>query len=274
MAGILAQNGAHLVRAPLSKARPKTLGASSCYLLLWVQNDQLRFHTPQERWVLSEGELLFIRPRDRYALQGRGAAPLVVAVAFSPQVITPLGNRHDRLRNALFWSDSALPARSQLDMRALAALNHQALRLEHAASSPLDAEAFLLPLCAQLVAPRPDLPPDTPDWLAEACLRAREPDIFRKGAAGFVQVSGRAHSHVSRTAQKFLGQSPTEYVNVLRMDHAARRLVGSADGLREIAEECGITNLSHFHKLFRAQFGQSPARFRRANQTDLLNPRT
>jgi AraC family cel operon transcriptional repressor len=151
-------------------------------------------------------------------------------------------------------------------------LNQAALRLERGPRDRLSAEAFLLPLVAALVAEEVPLPESAPDWLRAACVAALTPRVFQEGAAGFVRAAGRAHPHVSRTAQRYLGQTPTDYVNGRRMAHAARRLAGSSDPLAEIAAECGIENLSHFHRLFREAHGTTPAAWRRRHQHDVLQP--
>ena len=56
------------------------------------------------------------------------------------------------------------------------------------------------------------------------------------------------------------------------MEFAARRLAGTQDSLAEIAADCGVPNLSHFHKLFRLHHGRTPQAFRRAHQRDLVQP--
>jgi AraC family cel operon transcriptional repressor len=56
------------------------------------------------------------------------------------------------------------------------------------------------------------------------------------------------------------------------MDHAARLLTGSNDSLAEIAIDCGIPNLSHFHKLFLSHHGQTPANYRKSLQRNAVQP--
>jgi AraC family cel operon transcriptional repressor len=146
------------------------------------------------------------------------------------------------------------------------------LWLERSALGPLDAEAFLLPLIAESREQTPSVPNTAPAWLIDACIAARRPEVYRDGAAGFVRIAGHAHPHVSRTARRFLGQSPSEYVNAIRMAHAARQLSGSAEPLAEIAADCGIPNLSHFHRLFRARHGQTPAQYRQRFQRNVVQP--
>lgn len=262
----------HLTRAELSRRRPAGLHGHDFHELLWVQNGRVRHHRPGGHEDLVEGDLVFVRPRDVHALQGRGEAAMVVSVTLDPATIDGLGARHPRLAGRLFWSEEAAPWRIGRDGRQLAALNQAALRLERGGRDALAAEAFVLPLCAALVEDAVALPADAPDWLRAACAAAAEPRVFRDGAAGFARVAGRAHPHVSRSLRRHLNQSPTAFINARRMAWAARRLSGSGDSLAEIAAECGIPNLSHFHKLFRAHHGATPGAWRRLHQSEVVQP--
>ena len=269
-AEILGGDAIALTRATLSPSRPPGLHDHDFYELLWVQNGTLRHHTPDDRRDLPEGTLLFLRPEHAHALQGRGEDTLVVSVTLHPDLIAALAERHPSLPGRLFWGTA--PTILPRDSRQLLDLNQAALRLERGPRHALAAEAFLLPLLAGLLAEDTPLPEDAPDWLRAACAAAHSPRVFRDGAAGFVRASGRAHPHVSRTAQRFLGQTPTDFVNARRMAHAARRLAGSSDPLPEIAAEVGIENLSHFHRLFREAHGLTPAAWRRLHQRDVTQP--
>lgn len=263
---------AHLARAGLGTARPRGLHGHDFHELLWVQNGRVRHHGPDDIADLSEGQVLFIRPGDRHALQGRGEGAMVVSVTLHPDLVAGLGARHPRLRGRLFWAEGPAPVRVARDARQLADLNAAALRLERGTRDALGAEAFLVPFCATLAEEAVALPAGAPAWLAVACAAAADPRVFREGAAGFARVAGRAHAHVSRTVRRHLGQSPSDYVNARRMEFAARRLAGSTDSLAEIAADCGIPNLSHFHKLFRAHHGTTPQRWRRIHQADVVQP--
>jgi AraC family transcriptional regulator, dual regulator of chb operon len=260
-----------LTRATLDSKRPSALHDHDFHELIWVQNGTVRHHMAELREDLSEGDMVFIRPGDRHALQGRGDEAMVVSVTFHPGLIDALAERHPALAGTLFWSTALQPVKLPRDARQLADLNQSALRLERGRRDALEAEAFLLPLVTSLAGMTP-LPRTAPDWLLAACDAARDPRVFREGAAGFAKVAGKAHPHVSRTARRYLGQSPSDYVNGQRMAFAARRLTGSSDSLTEIASDCGIPNLSHFHKLFREFHGQTPQKFRRTHQRDVVQP--
>ena len=260
-----------LSRAELDTRRPPLLHTQDFHEMLWVQNGTVRLHTSTGKQDLSEGDLLFISPDQPHGLQGRGEASMVVSLAIRPGVVNAIGNRHDDLAGVAFWGRGLEIAHR--DIRQLAALNQAALQLERSPRRKLFLEAFIMPLLVALDRPPEGLSPDAPDWLISACTAAQNPDVFRKGAAGFVASTGRAHPHVSRTMRRFLGITPSDYVNAQRMEYAARRLTGTSDPLAEIAADCGLPNLSHFHKLFLMSHGETPQRYRRARQRELVQPR-
>lgn len=265
---------AHVTRARLAPGRTPALHDHDFHELVLIAAGETRHHLDQAVQDLAAGDLVFIRPHDRHGLQARGDQVQVVVAAFHPDIIADMGARHPELAGRLFWSDAPLP-----DHIPAARATDVAALLDRLDASPRDklaAEAFLLPLCASLIdhaeSGQAALPHGAPDWLYAACAAARDPVVFRDGAAGFARVAGRAHPHVSRTVRRYLGQSPSDYVNRHRMAHAARRLAGTADPIAEIAADCGIPNMSHFHKLFRQHHGTTPLQYRKARQRDLIQP--
>jgi AraC family cel operon transcriptional repressor len=261
---------ARLTRATLMPARPRHLHDHDFFELFWVQNGQIRHHLPEGAETLDEGDIAFISPGQHHALQGRGADALIVSISFHPDLIVGLAVRHPAMQDQLFWAQPGY-IRKHRGIRALAALNHAAGHLERSSCDTLAAEAFLLPLCAELIAE--SLPPDLPSWLSEACLAAKDPEVFRNGSAGLVARAGKAHPHVSRMMRKYLGQTPSDYVNGIRMAHAARALTTDDEPVADIAADCGIPNMSHFHKLFREAHGITPLQYRQRFQRQLVQPR-
>ena len=144
--------------------------------------------------------------------------------------------------------------------------------LEAAPRELLYLEAFLLPLIAELTLEHSSVTDTAPDWLTQALQAAEHPDVFRDGAAGFVAQCGKAHAHVARVMQAHLGQTPSDFINGKRMDYAARQLKGTPDSLSEIAQDVGIANMSHFHRLFRARFDMTPRQYRVKHQKGVIQP--
>ena len=201
-----------------------------------------------------------------HALQGKGDFAMVTSLCLRPDIVLAMGARHPQLQGQLLWSDAISIA--SYGIQQLTALNQSANALAASNCDALAAEAFLAPFCAGYSAPDDALP----DWLSRACDAARAPAVFRKGAAGFVAITGKAHPHVSRTMRALMGQSPSEFVNTQRMTYAARALVSDADPIATIADNCGIPNMAHFHKLFRAHHGMTPLQFRQQFQRDIVQP--
>ncbi len=258
----------HLTRATVLPRRPKQLHSHDFVEIFWVQNGVIRHHTPDGMRKLEEGTLVVIPKGQSHALQGKGDHAMVVMLCLAPKLTTHLAKRHPACGTILL-GDAVQEFKR--DTRQMTALNQAALRLERSARDTLAAEAFLLPLLSEL-RDGPDPSVEMPEWLRKACTDIEDPALFRHGAAGFVALTGKAHPHVSRTMKACTGQTPVQYINKLRMDHAARALIGSNDSLSEIADEIGLPNLSHFHKTFRARFGVTPAQYRADRQRHVVQP--
>jgi AraC family transcriptional regulator, dual regulator of chb operon len=259
---------AHITRAQVAPTRPKALHSQDFFELFWVQNGHVRHHLPSGIETLSEGGLVFMRAGDTHALQGRGSDALVVSLTLHPSLMDALGKRHAIIQGKFFWADA--PVTLQLDTKALIRLNQTAMTLENSALDRFSVEAFLLPLFSELLTP--DTPVDAPEWLLRAMAAASDPAVFREGAAGFVAQTGQTHAHVSRTMKRVTGISPSDFINEKRMIYAVRQLTGTSETLQDIAADCGLPNLSHFHKLFRSTYKLTPHAYRRKFQRHVVQP--
>ncbi len=266
-----AQEALHFSRVVLAKNTPKGVHDHDFFELFWLHHGTARHLINGEKQKLTEGDVVFVRPSDRHALQGTGEETHAVSIAFPPDLIANIAGLFAP-GDDFFWTKAKLPAMAHRNPRQLAGLSHRAVALENGARDRLAAAAFLLTLFDELRGAGPHMPENAPDWLSNACAAALRPEVFRLGAAGLVRAGGHSHAHVSRTMKKLLHQTPSEFINKLRMDHAARRLTGSSDPLPEIAADCGIPNLSHFHRLFREYHAMTPSQYRRRYQKNVVQP--
>ena len=58
-------------------------------------------------------------------------------------------------------------------------------------------------------------------------------------------------------------KTPSQLVNDIRLEYAARCLMQSKAEIMDICADAGFDSLSHFYHLFRAYFGISPRQFRK-----------
>lgn len=73
--------------------------------------------------------------------------------------------------------------------------------------------------------------------------------------------------HYLRTFQRLTGVTPHQFIMRTRLREAAARLVAGSDRVIEIAYDAGFGDVSNFNRAFRAEFGQSPRRFRAVHRT-------
>ena len=77
------------------------------------------------------------------------------------------------------------------------------------------------------------------------------------------QLSGYTPEYLCKIFRKHLGRTPTEFVNELRINYAARMLADSDESIAELAYRLNLQSLSRFYHLFRNQYSCTPAEYRR-----------
>jgi AraC-like DNA-binding protein len=113
------------------------------------------------------------------------------------------------------------------------------------------------------------------------------PIRLRSGAAGYSEIVSEAiefigthfqdpitlrdvleHTSMSRATfsrhfPKFTGQSFTNFLQQYRLEYCRRLLTEGNHNITEAALEAGFQNLSHFNRLYRERWGQTPREFRK-----------
>lgn len=98
--------------------------------------------------------------------------------------------------------------------------------------------------------------------------------ILRSWHDGFFGVDALAdtlethRSSLSRRFKKATGSTLLDYINSLRMHHAAHLLRHTGLTINEIARQCGFADPNYFAKKFRARFGKSPSALRGTSHAD------
>ncbi len=103
-----------------------------------------------------------------------------------------------------------------------------------------------------------------PGWFADGLAVAGEQSVLQEGLSALTRRMGRSRKHVTRCFRHYLNQTPTEWLNRNRIEHAGKLLATTSLPVLEIAFDCGFSSPSYFHKCFRETYGMSPARYRRS----------
>lgn len=82
--------------------------------------------------------------------------------------------------------------------------------------------------------------------------------------ARVARAAGVSSAHLARRFRVETGKSFTEQLQQLRVQEAASRLIGSDEGLLEIAADSGFGSIEQFHRVFKRWLGKTPHQYRLA----------
>lgn len=101
-----------------------------------------------------------------------------------------------------------------------------------------------------------------PPWLVRLREDMERKENFTAGIDRMYEISGRSAGHLSRAFRKYFSETPTDFINHLRLNYSANLLTNSDHEITAISMDSGFENLSHFYHLFKKQFKISPREFR------------
>ncbi len=79
------------------------------------------------------------------------------------------------------------------------------------------------------------------------------------GVEALTQEVGMSQPQLWRKLSALTGQSPSQFIRSVRLEHAKQLLQENSGNVSEIAFAAGFKNLSYFSRCFRLQFGQAPS---------------
>ncbi len=267
---ITAAESFHFARKQLAKRFPDTSHDHDYFEVFLIETGRTQHWINGTNQTLEAGQLVFIRPGDVHAFRAdRKLGCQIINVMFRTETARHLATRYaDTIAGRFFDGRDPLPDLHTLGPTRFARAVAVAEQLQTADRSLARIEEFLLVLVNRVAHTSSGVTGTTPRWFAKACSAALSPDLFRKGGAGFVAAAGRSHEHVCRTCKSVTGYTPSEYVNRIRIEHAAHLLRSSELAVDDVIESCGFENVSYFYRLFRKQMGATPKAYRLANQQD------
>jgi AraC family cel operon transcriptional repressor len=105
--------------------------------------------------------------------------------------------------------------------------------------------------------------PPPPAWLSRLREEAENWDDL-KDATHRLHVRSKCHpSHLCKSFKRYFDETPTAFLNRLRLRRAVRLLMEPDAKITSVAAALGFESLSHFHRLFKLHCGITPAQYRR-----------
>jgi len=234
--------------------------------LFWIEEGEGFQIVNGERRPLSTGLLVLVRADDVHGFSAArpGAIMRFVNFAFPRRLWGELWRR--RLgRRAIYFAEKDHRKREwTLDPADLERLRIMARDLAVGSRNALSAEALLTGVVSLLAGlDQRRASGSLPDWLAGSLARIQEQRHFALGTLEFARLAGCTPEHLARAMRKYLGRTPTDILNDARLTYAALQLCTTGRPVLDLVADCGLENVGHFYKLFRARFGTSPERYRR-----------
>ena len=260
----------HYARKQLARRFPRKAHDHEFYEDFLIVEGRTAHRVNSVRQVLEPGQLVFMRPTDTHAFRAdRAQGCEIINIMFRIASADHLVKRYnDTLSGRFFASKADIPELHTLGPTRFKRAMNMATQLQTADRSLARIEEFLLALTNRVAVPETRAIRTAPRWFSAACNAAQHPEVFREGAAGFIAAAGRSHEHVCRTCKDVLGVTPTDYINRIRIDHAAQLLRTEDSPIEAIAEICGFQNTSYFYRLFERAYHTTPRRYRFEHQRD------
>lgn len=265
---ISADNVFHLHRANMHNQRYGAEHFHDYSEVFWVETGRIwhRINGVEEK--LSPGDVCWVKSTDSHSFRTTTEKSAIINLLFSNNVLRELERKYFTSTMTAPWRMPLNHTVNHLTFKQLKQINYEASQLAFAPQTRLSLDRFLLELVQMLVTGSyPHLPyEEYPTWLGMALRKFIEQELWDISFAEFVAMTGRTSEHVSRTVRKITGQTTSELLNSLRLEKVAADLCMTAKSIIEIAMTSGFNNMSHFYKLFRSRFGQSPRKFRIASR--------
>ncbi|MEO0484337.1 MAG: AraC family transcriptional regulator [Pseudomonadota bacterium] len=260
----------HYARKSLATRFPDRAHDHDFYELFLIAQGRTQHWINGVTQALEPGQLMFVRPSDAHAFRAdRKDGCTIINVMFEIGTAEHLLSRYaDTIAGRFFAAPGALPELHTLGPRQFERALTMAAQLQTADRSLARIEEFLLAFVNRVAVPAPHVVTSGPAWFSAACSAAQNVEVFRQGAPGFIAAAGRSHEHVCRTCREVLGVTPTDYINRIRIDHAARLLRTEDTSIEAIASLCGFETTSYFYRLFARVYGDTPRRYRSAHRRD------
>lgn len=106
-----------------------------------------------------------------------------------------------------------------------------------------------------------------PMWFSDLLGRFNMNDFLINGLDAILQPYHFNRAYMCRVFQKYMNCTMTEYINEIRLQHAAFKLTHTDNTIATICNSVGFASVSYFNSLFKKKYGISPNNFRKSHKS-------
>lgn len=220
-----------------------------CYEVIAILEGEMRVTVDGKEFLLTPSDALMVFPNQIHSLESEHSRHILCI--FSARLVQAY---HTKVADKIPECNRFRP-----DPYLLGALDG----LE--GGSSIEKKGILYSLCGQFdkgarYEPRPT---DNKSLLYQIFAFVEEKFGEDCSLAALAREVGYDYSYLSRFFKKIVGISFNTYVNHYRLSHACYLMENSAAPIVQCAYESGYSSLRSFNRNFKAQFGVTPAKYRR-----------
>lgn len=219
--------------------------------------------------VIKEGALVFIRPADvHYYERYNGEDCELINLAFLPSAFYQLINYFGEGFNAREMLESSAPPKVNLPKieKDILIAKFEKLNIiprEKKSKIKTEFRILIFEIFSKYFKLQDyDENRIVPEWLSQLKEEMKKKENFTEGINRMYKLSGKTPEHLSRSFKKTFNETPTDFINKLRLNYAANLLTNSDRSITIISMESGFENLSHFYHEFKKHFKMPPKKFR------------
>ncbi len=227
-----------------------------------------------QKFTVKSGDLIWIRPGEVHSKSGFHDCEQL-NLSFSQETVDALiAYFNDDVITSLLNSDEIMPV-LPLTVSQQAEIRQRLDRLNMLSTRDLSLARVqmriilsqVLGLFAQYVWESAELhkDDDPPMWFTFLLWELGKPQRLDSTLDDLATMAQRSKAYISRSFRKYVGMTPTSYMNKLRLEYAESLLSGTDKPIVEVAMESGFDNLSHFYHQFSKKNGMSPMAYRKSN---------
>ena len=109
-------------------------------------------------------------------------------------------------------------------------------------------------------------PARLPQWLATLVHQMSLRENFTLGLPRMLELAGCSQEHLTRAFHRYIGATPTQFINTRRVAYAAELLLQGERSALDVCYASGFGSPSTFYECFRRVYGCSPQQFVRSRQ--------
>ena len=255
----------------LSATEMQSFHIHEFYEIILLAKGHLLHEINGNHHILEPGSLVFVRPYDLHRLLPVNSdrtvfSSLVIASSVVDEIISflcmPSITNHINTAPEAPCTRLSPDATREIMLKMEKISNEQTISPETSAltTKVLSAQLFAEYLIPVRFSTKSGQKP--PAWLQKLRIEAEGWESLRDAPQRMHRKCPCHPSHLCKSFKRYYDETPTEFVNRIRLRKAARKLKTTETKIAAIASELGFVSLSHFHRLFREHYGLTPADYR------------